>query len=64
MKSYDCVADSLELGGLCFHGDREAKNTWGVSASGVDMIPAEETLFKLEINAKSSNVTGAGLKHY
>ena len=49
MKGYICVADSLELGGLCFHGDRETQNARGVSAGGVDMVPAERDMVKKKI---------------
>ncbi len=41
MKGHDCVADSLELGGLCFHSDRETQNAGGVPAGGIDVVPEE-----------------------
>lgn len=34
--------NSLELGGLRFHGDGEAQDPRGVPAGGVDVIPAED----------------------
>lgn len=44
MKGYVRVAHSLELGGLCFHGDGETQNARGVSAGGVDVVPAEREM--------------------